>query len=457
MDDDRFTFGAFTLDVAERRLSRDGREVALSPKAHDLLVQLVRRAGHLVPKKDLLDAVWPAAFVEEGILAVHVSGLRKALGDDRRTATYIQTVAGTGYRFVATVLPGTAATDGRRRAGGGTVLPMLTPSGPEVYELVGRGRAHLLTASRAEVPLALAAFEAAIAIDPTYAAAHAGLALAHCAQVELRLIAPADGFARARASALRALAMDDTCADAQVALGAVMFFGEWDWTGAERSLGRALELNPHHTQARVLFGRLLDAQGRLEAGLDMKLRALERDPMSPSVHLAIALSYWNQRRYDESIRWAGKTLELDPGHPMAREFLAGAHWKMGNFDRHMDENVKHAEANGVPSDALEPVRRAYAAEGRPGVVRLALQQAASHPSGFPAVQLALLHGELGDLNAALPQLERAIEGRDPCLVDLAVAPQWDALRADVRFQQCLIRMGLNAALSEAAAARPRTE
>jgi len=437
---ERFTFGTFALDVAERRLSRDGKDVVLPPKAYDLLVALVRRAGHLVSKRELLDAVWPDAFVEEGILAVHVSTLRKALDDDPQSAEYIQTVARSGYRFIADVHAVTTASV-RERNGGGTVLPWLTPSSPEVYEHVGRGRAHLLTASRPEVPKAIAAFESAIAIDPTYAPAHAGLALACCAQAELRLVTPGDGFARARASALRALAMDPTNADAQVALGAVMFFSEWDWTGAERSLVRALELNPNHTQARVLYGRLLDALGRLDHGLEMKLRALEDDPLSPSVHLAIALSYWNQRRYDESIRWATKTLDLDPAHLMAREFLAGAYWKLGDFDRHMAENIKHAQAYGVPAEALEPVKRAYAAGGRVAIVRGALAQARSQPT-FPDVQLALLHSEVGDLDAGIGCLERAIDGRDPCLVDLAVAPQWDALRADARFDACLEKMGL---------------
>jgi len=438
---ERFSFGAFVLDVAERSLCRDGREVALPPKAHDVLVELVRRAGHLVSKQELLQAVWPEAFVEEGILAVHVSSLRKALGDDRLAAQYIKTVAGTGYRFVASVQLDGAVPSARSRAGSGTVLPMLTPSSPEVYELVGRGRAHLLTASFFQVKPAIEAFEAAVVIDPHYAAAHAGLALAYCAQAELRQTPPDEGFARARASALRALALDDACADAQVALGAVMLFNEWNWTGAERSLVRALELNPNHTQARVLYGRLLDALGRLDDGLETKLRALERDPLSAAVHLAIAHSYWNQRRYDESIRWAGKALELDAKHLLAREFLAGAHLQMGDFDRHMAENMKHAEAYGMPAEALEPVKRAYADGGRLGVVRFALEHASSQPA-MPEVQLALLHGALGDLDAALPHLERAIDGRDPCLVDLAVAPQWDMFREDPRFDLCLKRMGL---------------
>ena len=427
---ERFTFGEVTVDVADRRATRQGRDVSLSPKAFDLLTYLVRRAGRLVTKHDLLAAVWPDAFVEEGILAVHVSGLRKALGDDPASPVYIQTVAKSGYRFIANVNAEHAAVE------------TAAPSTGEVYELVGRARAHLLSARRAEVPDAVRLFEAAVEIDPTHAPAHAGLALAHCAAAEWRLAAPSEAFAHARGSALRALALDDTSADARTALGAVMFLGEWDWIGAERSLQRALQTNPDHTQARVLYGRLLDAQGRLADGLAMKLRALETDPFSPSVHLAIALSYWNQRRYEDALRWATKSLELDPTHGLAREFLAGAYWAMGDFDRHMAENLTHAAAHGVPAAALDELRRAYADGGRAGVVRLALQQAARQPQSFPEMQLALFHAELGDLDAALPHLVRAIEARDPCLVDLAVAPQWDAFRADSRFQRCLAGMGL---------------
>ena len=427
---ERYSFGEVTVDVAERRVTRGGRELLLSPKAYDVLVHLVRRSGRLVTKRELLDAVWPDAFVEEGIVAVHVSALRKALGDHGESFKYIQTVSKSGYRLIADV-----RTDREMRS----TQPASTA---DVHELVGRARAQLMSVARSQLPQAVRDFEAAIATDPTYAPAHAGLALAHCVQTELRLTAPAEGFGRARASALRAIALNDASADAWTALGCVMFIGEWDWTGAERSLQRALEINPQHTQARLLYGRLLDAQGRLDDGLAMKLRALETDPFSPAVHIAIALSYWNQRRFDDAIRWANKTLDLDPAHGLAREFLAGAYWALGDFDRHMAENLKHAAAHGMPADALAPLERAYATHGRPGVVRLALEQAARQPAGFPEVQLALFHGELGDLDAAIPHLKRAIEARDPCLVDLAVAPQWDALRADPRFERCLAAMGL---------------
>jgi DNA-binding winged helix-turn-helix (wHTH) protein/tetratricopeptide (TPR) repeat protein len=491
-----YEFGVFTLEASERRLSRNGQTIPLEPKAHDVLLALLRRAGRLVTKRDLLELVWRESFVEEGILAVYISTLRKVLGDGAGGQQYIETVSRSGYRLVAAVrevkeqdagpaskqwsvavlparpvggilsepdtskglaiadalidrlgrehqilvrptravyayansgedpaaigrflrvdavvdshflgtsdgirisvrlirsqdsstlwsgefeeTPGDAVTTANvvaeciaaRLRGGfkedATRDWALRPAtNSKVYELVGRGRFHLLAASMFEAPKAAEAFQAAIELDPDYAPAHAGLALACCTRAALRLAPPSESYHAARNSALRALALDDSCADAQVALGAVMLFSEWNWTGAERSLKRAIELNPNHSEAYLLYGQLLDALGRLDEGLEAKLRVLERDPFSPLVHLQISLSYWNQRRYDDAIEWANKALELDPLHPHAREHLAAAYLKKGDVDQYLAENLKHAELHGAPPGALEHLKLVWA-EGADG-------------------------------------------------------------------------------------------
>jgi DNA-binding winged helix-turn-helix (wHTH) protein/tetratricopeptide (TPR) repeat protein len=431
-----YEFGGFSLDVPERRFSKGTDVLPLAPKAHDLLVALVRHAGRLVTKRELLELVWPDAHVEEGILAVHISSLRKALGDRGANHRFIETISRTGYRFRA------AVTQAR---GNHAAFPMRWPLGvlpaqPAVHELVGRGRAHLLTASRSEIPKAVEAFRSAIGLDPTYAPAHAGLALACCAQAELRFVPPADAYGEARTAALRALAMDDSCADAQVALGTVLFLSDWNWIGAQRSLERALELDPGHTDAYLLYGRLLEALGDVEKGLAAKQKALERNPFSALVHVQIAHSYWNQRRYDLVIEWANKALELDPKHLLAREYLASAYWKQGDFDRHMAESIKQAESFGVPAEALDPLKQAYATGGRPGVVEFTIRYASSQ--GGSPVQLAVLYGEAGNMDEAFRYLDLAIAHHDPSLVHLAVAPQWDSLRHDPRFEKRLAQMGL---------------
>ncbi len=334
---EKYVFGEFTFDAAGRELRRDGQALALAPKAHDVLATLVRNAGRLVTKRELLDQVWGDSFVEEGVLAVHISGIRKALGDGGRW--YIETVSKAGYRFRARV---EAAPEWRFG---------ILPANSEVYELVGRGRACLLTASLWEVPKAIEAFQRAIALDPSWSAAHSGLALAYCAQAQFRLSLTQQAYEQARAAALRALAMDQASADAQVALATVLFLSDWNWTGAERSLDRALDLAPDHTQAQLLYGQLLESLGRLEEGLRIKQRCLQNQPHSAAVHLGLVQSYWNLRNFEDSIRWANRALDLDPNQLLAREFLAGVYWKTGDLTRIC------ARSSGTPNVTVFPPRR----------------------------------------------------------------------------------------------------
>ena len=127
-----------------------------------------------------------------------------------------------------------------------------------------------------------------------------------------------EAFGEAKAAALRALALDDESADAQVALGQVMFVAEWDWIAAERSFQRALAIDPNHAEAYLHYGKLMEALGDLERGFHLKLQGLECDSTSALAHVQIAVSFWNQRRYDDVIVWANKALDRDPHHPFAR-------------------------------------------------------------------------------------------------------------------------------------------
>src|SRR5215813_10406365 len=334
-----FHFDEFTLDVQERRLLRKSEAVRLSPKAYDVLVALVQQRGRLITKEELLKRLWPGAFVEEGGPNVYVSALRKALGEDAHRPIYIETVARSGYRFIAEVRCDPAGEKSFAPS------PMSRPV--ELYELVGRGRSHLLSGSYFELPAAVDAFRSAIEIDPTYAPAHAGLARARCVQAAFRVVPHHEAFTEAKASALRALAMDSASADAQVALGTVLFLSEWDWTAAERSLQRALEINPDHTEALLQYGSLQEALGRLDDGLRCKQQALARDPRSPGVLAQIAISYWHQRKYDDTQVWARRALEQDPNHVLASQFINHVYWRIG------DVNGFAAWVNSQASRALE--------------------------------------------------------------------------------------------------------
>ena len=282
------------------------------------------------------------------------------------------------------------------------------PRAPEALELVARGWAHLRSGSFLQLSDAVSVFQAATVIDPTFAAAYAGLAIAKVLQATNRHVL-VDAFREAKAAALRAVALDHESADAQAAQGLVMLVAEWDWIAAERSFQRALAINPNHLDAYLFYGFLMEALGDLERGLHLKLQGLECDSTSAAAHVQIAGSFWNLRRYDDVIVWANKALDRDPQHLFARELLVGAYWKMGDLER--AGKLLHG-STAQPDLGNE---------------------------GFLAV---MRFAHAGDLDAAFEHLHRLIEARDPAVIQLAVSPQWDSLRADPRFNQCLARMKL---------------
>lgn len=334
----------------------------------------------------------------------------------------------------------------------------------EVSELVARGWAHLRSGSFFELSDAGSVFQAATVIDPTSAAAHAGLALVRVAQGIVRDVPLVEAFGEAKAAALRALALDDESADAQVALGQVMFFAEWDWIAAERSFRRALAINQSHAEAYLHYGGLMEALGDLDRGFRLKLQGLECNSTSALAHVLIAVSFWNQRRYDDVIVWVNKALDRDPRHLFARELLAGAYWKIGDYERLLTEDLKRAEARApneetraALKDICADVLHVYHREGYIEAMRYSVKytqrlmellsddtpQVQRGNTGLPLV----VHcAEVGDLDAAFEHLQRALDVRDPALVHLAVAPQWDSLRADPRFNECLSRMKLRPVL-----------
>ena len=336
--------------------------------------------------------------------------------------------------------------------------------GSEASELVARGWAHLRSGSFFELSDAVAAFVAAAEAAPACAAAHAGLALTKVAQAVAHDVPHLEALAEAKTLALRALALDDKSADAQVALGQVMLLSEWDWTAAERSFQRALAINPNHAEAYLHYGGLMEALGQLTRGFELKLQGLECDSTSALAHVLIAASLWNQRRYDEVIVWVNKALDRDPRHLFARELLVGAYWKKGDFKRQIVEDLKRVEARELSEEARAALREvvaeilhAFDHEGLDAAHRCILKHMSSAwmtqlmsdeggstiiGRGNTMIGPLVRFAEGGDLDKAFELLERALDVRDPGLIHLAVAPQWDRLRADPRFNRCLARMKL---------------
>ena len=429
--DARWRFGAFELDVRERRLASAGSSVYLAPKAFDLLTLLVERAGRLIRKHELMDALWPDTVVGGVSLTRQVSALRKALGDTQREQKLIETVAKSGYRFREPVVRLTATANGHDRAS-----PRGTRGGP-AWERYLRG--HYLWSRRTPQALqkAVLAFDEALALDPSLAVAYAaradavGLLAGYCL--------PLSAFGEASASAQRALALDEGLGDAHAALGLIAQKRGFGWEEAEGAYRRALELEPTHLTALQRLGELLALRGRFEEGLELLETARRLDPVSSSVGTDLAKACVYARRFEQAKRASLSVLELDPSFARARLYL-GLALLLGGESAGLGELQAFAmEENSAY--ALGVLAWAEAAAGRlDHANRLSVGLATR--SGFvPPYAVLLARLAAGEHDQALCVLERmATEGHN--ILGLGLSPLLDPLRGTRRYEAFVARTRL---------------
>ena len=284
-------FGPFVFDQSACRLTRDDVDLGVSPRHLDVLACLVRKPAALVSKEELIEAGWPDVAVSDNSLTQVISELRRALDDSPASPLYIQTVARRGYRFIAAIEPvGDAAAapvaplapDERSRRARET-------SSLEAARALSEGRWRLEALDASLIPAAIAEFEHAIALDPSYAAAYLGLANALFWQVEAsRHRGSADGETLARAvdAARRAVALEPELAEAHASLGYVLA-GAGLSDEALKAASRAVALEPGYWAHHFRLGHASWGEARLRA----HARALELYPDFAFAHLETAMVF----------------------------------------------------------------------------------------------------------------------------------------------------------------------
>lgn len=284
---------------------------------------------------------------------------------------------------------------------------------------------------------AMPLYEEAVAKDPQFAPARAGLA-------EMALLGrpPRESMARARAEAERAVELDPASAEAHAALGKVLTMAAWDWAGAERALRRSIELNPNYAEAHQWYSQLLSALGRHDEAIREARTAFELDPFSPLTSHFYGRVLYFARRYDEAVAQYRHAIELDDGNFYAHFFLFIALESRERFEEAMPHVERSMALQGATPAMMEEMKRVYAAQGYPGLwrVRLRMTEEKVRLEGISSVAIPILYARLGEKQRALDWLERAFEARTRDLIFLQVEPQFDSLRDDPRFQALLQRM-----------------
>ena len=311
---------------------------------------------------------------------------------------------------------------------------------PEAYQLYLRGRYRILKSNQTDVEASVNYFQQAIDRDPTYAMAYVGLADAYRAPVAERL--PSEALAKSKAAVQKALAIDDTLADAHAVLGFIIFWYEWNWAASEAELKRAIELDPKNADAHNFYAHLLSNTGRNEEALNEAKLSRELDPLNLRACALEGQFLIHAGQVDAGIARLKATQDLDPNHWMVHLFLTSAYIEKGMWEEAIEEGRKTVEIN-PHSRSFSYLGYALAKAGREKEAHDELNRILTMSKGrwVSPYSTALLYNGLNDREQCLAWLEKGLAERDPRMVFLKVEPKWNNLREDPRFQKILTAVG----------------
>jgi DNA-binding winged helix-turn-helix (wHTH) protein/tetratricopeptide (TPR) repeat protein len=317
----------------------------------------------------------------------------------------------------------------------------------DAYEHYMRGRYLWNKRTRDTLMQAVQSFERAIAIDPDYALAHAGLAIAWIhAGVRAAVsqsFRPREVMPKARAAAEKALALDDTLSEAHAALGQVLFIYEWKREEGMRELRRAMELNPNDQNANHWYAMALAGIGRFDQALLQIQRARDIDPLAVMVHANVGFILYRAGRFQEAVEHLRKTVAIEPTFVMARYRLGLACEGHGLHEEALEQfQAMHPSADDPL--AFTAIARTLALMGREQEARreLARLLEIARTTYVPAALIAGISVALGDKDGALEYLERGLEERALTLMWLPFDRDWDSLRGEPRFARLVASIGL---------------
>jgi serine/threonine protein kinase/TolB-like protein/tetratricopeptide (TPR) repeat protein len=311
---------------------------------------------------------------------------------------------------------------------------------PQAYELALKGRFYQNKGTE-YIKEAAGYYEQAIAIDPNYALAYAQLSYVYSTGITFSFFDPKEFIPKAEAAAQKALALDESLAEAHLAAGTLRTFA-WDWTATERELKRTIELNPNLSSARIWYAYYFSQRKQPDKAVAEIKSAREVDPLSPSVNTNVGLVLHQARRYDEAIEALKKARELDQNFSFAQVVLGYTYAAMKRYPAAIaayQEGIKLGDDS--PSTQIY-LGVAYAGAGERGRAQAILKRMKTSKGYVSPAELAALYIALGEREQAFASLERAYAAHDLQLQFLGVDASFDSLRSDLRYQDLMRRVGL---------------
>jgi eukaryotic-like serine/threonine-protein kinase len=320
-------------------------------------------------------------------------------------------------------------------------LPAHQQPNTGVYDLYLQGLYFSNKGSEEDLHRALSFFQRAVEKDPTFARAWTGIAKVWYFLADV-YVKPLDAYPASKEAALKAIALDEKDAEAHCYLSEAKRVLDWDLSGAEVELNRALELDSNSAPAHFFSALLPLFRGELKEGLRLVLEAEKLDPVSPIISYVATAAYLANDQIDEAISEGQRTLQLDPNYFYLDSDLAAAYREKGNFAEAIALYTKAQEATHLPSSGLAIT---YARMGRQTEAQVILAQLvqARGKRYVSAPVIAAVYVAFGDKEEAFRWLDRAFAEHSGILQWIAFLPEFRPLHSDARFPDLLRRIGVS--------------
>lgn len=310
----------------------------------------------------------------------------------------------------------------------------------EAYNLYQMGRHFWRKRGTENVIKSIQYLEQAIAIDPDFALAYAGLANCY---VSLTYERPLEEAIKIKEYALKAIELDNSIAEAYVALAMFKLEHEWDFKGAKQDFEKAIALNPGYATAHHWYGRYYWWTGAADKAISEMKLAQELDPLSPSINRNLALSYTFAEQYDLAIKILNRVLEIDPNHINLHLHLAFVYLGKAMYDEALEEFNKEFGPDSLETQFWDQGIRVLKGENNKAREWLEQIEERTDLEGIISpFKMALSWAFLGETEKVFFYLDKAYEKRDVSMFTLKTTPFLDDYRSDPRYEQLLEKMGL---------------
>ncbi len=324
--------------------------------------------------------------------------------------------------------------------------PLVKPATGDVgaYDLYLKGRYSWNERTESGIRKAIAYLGQAVAKDPQYALAYAGLADAYVILPDYSDVPTAEAYAKAKAAARHALALDSSLASAYASLAVVQTYNDWDWAGADENYRRAIALKPGYATVHQWYANYLMTVGKLDSALAEEHRASALDPQSRVIRTQIGQALYLARRYDEAAVSLRTAIAVDPTFTYAHNVLAQVLAQQGRYPEARHEVEQCLAIDGRQSLHLMTLGYIAGLEGKRAEAERVideLKDRATHQYVGPSI-IATVYASLGDRDEGIRWLRRALDDRESFITYLQFDPVFDSVRKDPRYEALLVSMKL---------------